>query len=130
MSVAVALYGPYYFGNQPWNGTGTYQPVPWRSSYTVGGSHNGLGICFGALSINGDGSPDGFGHATHWSLTSDSYYTVAGYWEFSNDTSTTNKVVEARWDGYRGDAFRTGSWTTGNYYTVDDSKMPNLSDIF
>ena len=52
--------------------------------------------------------------------------TVAGYWEFSNDTAL-DKVVEASWDGYRGDAYRT--MDTEGEVTVDDSYMPNLTDI-
>ena len=138
-SVTVMNYGSFYFGDEPWNNVFNYQPVPWRSSMTVFGIHNGLSIYFGALSVNNKGCPDcapsptgsNKTYATFYSLAADSYTTVAGYWEFSNDTSE-DKVVEASWDGYRGDAWSTG-WPSSigeeGYTKVDDSYMPNLTDI-
>jgi len=116
---AAMTYGPYYLGDEPWNNVYNYQPVPWRSAYTYRGMHNGYGIYFGSLSVNNKGcpncSPDGTQtYLVHWSLSNSSYSTVAGYWEFSNDTAT-EKVVECSWDGDR-------SNTT-------DSELPNLTDI-
>ena len=121
-SATVFVYGAFYFGDKPWDNEFNYQVVPWRSSYTYRGSHNGLGIYFGSLSVNNKGCPNcsptnGYNDKTylvHWSLSDSSYSTVAGYWEFSNDTAT-DKVVEARWDGYRSDS--------------EDSELPNLTDI-
>ena len=119
---AVMTYGPYYFGDEPWNNVYNYQVVPWRSSYTQRGSHNGFGIYFGSLSVNNKGCPNcypSYGsnnqtYLVHWALPSGAYSSVAGYWEFSNDTAT-DKVVEARWDGDRSD--------------TTDSELPNLTDI-
>ena len=119
---AVMRYGPYYLGDEPWNNVYNYQIVPWRSAYTYRGAHNGFGIYFGSLSVNSKGCPNcapsptrtNSTYLVHWSLSDSSYSTVAGYWEFSNDTAT-DKVVEARWDGDR-------SSTT-------DSELPNLTDI-
>ena len=121
-SATVFVYGAFYFGDKPWDNEFNYQVVPWRSSYTYRGSHNGLGIYFGSLSVNNKGCPNcsptnGYNDKTylvHWSLSDSSYSTVAGYWEFSNDTAT-DKVVEARWDGDRSD--------------TTDSELPNLTDI-
>ena len=100
------------------------------------GGHNGLPIHFGALSVNSKGAPNhkpggnniNSTYSTHYSLSNTSWQTVAGYWEFSNDTAV-DKVVEARWDGYRGDAWNTNHMETVKEFTVDDSYMPNLSDI-
>ena len=100
------------------------------------GDHNGLGIHFGALSVNSKGAPNhkpggnnkNSTYRVHYSLSNTSWQTVAGYWEFSNDTAE-DKVVEARWDGYRGDAWNTNHMETVKEFTVDDSYMPNLSDI-
>ena len=138
-AISVFLYGSTYFGDQPSRGIYEYQPVPWRSSYTVMGMHNGVGIYFGSLSVNSKGCPDCSPDGTrtyvkHFSLSNDSWMTVAGYWEFSNDTAD-DKVVEASWDGYRGDAYSTkykwinGAMHTEGEVTVDDSYMPNLTDI-
>lgn len=118
----VMRYGPFYINDEPWNNVYNYQVVPWRSAYTQRGSHNGFGIYFGSLSVNGKGCPNcypNYGgnnqtYLVHWSLSDSSYSTVAGYWEFSNDTAT-DKVVECSWDGDR-------SNTT-------DSELPNLTDI-
>lgn len=137
-SVNAYVYGSFYFWDQPWNNVFLYQPVPWRSSFTYKGLHNGVGIYFGSLSVNTKGCPDcsptGMGwngdnttYAVFHSLAADSYMTVAGYWEFSNDTAD-DKVVEASWDGYRGDAWESKSSFNG-YTTVGDSYMPNLTDI-
>ena len=116
---AVMRYGPYYFGDEPWNNVYNYQIVPWRSAYTQRGSHNGFGIYFGSLSVNNKGCPNcaiGGNHTylVHWAIPHGAYSTVAGYWEFSNDTAI-DKVVEARWDGDR-------SYTT-------ERELPNLTDI-
>ena len=118
----VMRYGPFYINDEPWNNVYNYQIVPWRSAYTQRGGHNGFGIYFGSLSVNGKGCPNcgpnnsyvNKTYLVHWSLSNTSYSTVAGYWEFSNDTAT-DKVVEARWDGDRSD--------------TNDSELPNLTDI-
>ena len=140
-SYTVGNWGPFYFGDAPWDNEYNYEVVPWRSSMTVFGTHNGLGIYFGALSLNNKGTVNGAPqprgenqtYLVFYSLAKDSYQTVAGYWEFSNDASDPyNKVVEASWDGHRGDAWSTG-WPPeigeAGYTTVDDSYMPNLTDI-
>ena len=135
-SYTVGKYGPYYFNDRPWDNVYNYQVKPWRSSFTVYGGHNGLGIYFGALSVNDKGAPNhkpngnnqNATYGVHYSLSNTSYQTVAGYWEFSNDTAV-DKVVEARWDGYRGDAWNTNHMEPVKEFTVDDSYMPNLSDI-
>ena len=111
-----------------------YKVVPWRSSFTMLGSRCvGYGymscfIRFGSLSINGKGTVSGIGTVSSGTstYTYDNFsgcasldggfvwHTVGGYWEFSNDTSR-DKVVEARWDGYRGDAYAYGmSFTPGS----------------
>lgn len=130
-SATVIRWGPYYFGDRPWDNEFTYQVVPWRSAYTYGGSHNGLGIYFGSLSVNGKGAPNhkpgglnrNATYGVYYSWSKDSWWTISGYWEFSNDTGA-DKVVEARWDGYKGDATISGTNTT-----VDNSHLPNLTDI-
>lgn len=135
-SYTVGKYGPWYFNDRPWDNVYNYQVKPWRSSFTVYGGHNGLGIYFGALSVNNKGLPNhkpngnnqNATYGVHYSLSNTSYQTVAGYWEFSNDTAV-DKVVEARWDGYRGDAWNTNHMEPVKEFTVDDSYMPNLSDI-
>ena len=121
-TATVFVHGAFYFGDEPWDNKFNYQVVPWRSSYTYRGSHNGLGIYFGSLSVNNKGCPDcapspthtNSTYLVHWSLSNESYSTVAGYWEFSNDTAI-DKVVEARWDGDRS--------------ASEDSELPNLTDI-
>tara|TARA_R100001594_G_scaffold15364_2_gene32230 strand:+ start:652 stop:2214 length:1563 start_codon:yes stop_codon:yes gene_type:complete len=119
---AAMTYGAFYFGDEPWNNVYNYQIVPWRSAYTQRGTHNGNSIYFGSLSVNNKGCPNcaptssnnDKTYLTHWAIPSASYSTVAGYWEFSNDTAE-DKVVEASWDGDR-------SYTS-------DSELPNLTDI-
>tara|TARA_Y100001973_G_scaffold103468_1_gene170787 strand:+ start:7 stop:1557 length:1551 start_codon:yes stop_codon:yes gene_type:complete len=117
MSVTVMLYGGFYLEDTPWNpATNNYQPVPWRSSYTQRGHWNGHPLYIGRLSVNGKGNPCSGGPPiiTYSSLRPDTWGTVAGYWEFSNDTNTV-KNVEARWDGDRGN--------------TKDSELPNLVGI-
>jgi len=137
-SVGVYLYGPYYFDDEPWNDVYNYQVKPWRSSYTLLGHHNGLGITFGSLSVNTKGCPNCAPAPTYTNSTYvryhsraiDSWFTVAGYWEFSNDESDPdNKVVEASWDGYRGDAYQLGIGGPNLEKTVGGSYMPNLTGI-
>ncbi len=148
-----------------------YKVVPWRSSFTMLGQFcRGYGVIhpcrlkFGGLSMNGKGTVKGIRGGSSYTSTSfggcvgsfDDFIweTVGGYWEFSNDTSR-DKVVEARWDGYRGDAYAYGmSFTPGSitenhrrerntegkysirgYTTLEElgedinDYMPNLSDI-
>ena len=113
-----------------------YKVVPWRSSFTMLGQYcRGYGVIhpcrlnFGGLSMNGKG--DKYGITGIASGTADSFggcvrhvggfiwKTVGGYWEFSNDTSR-EKVVEARWDGYRGDAYAYGMNFTPGLITKRD----------
>ena len=119
----VMRYGPYYIGDKPWDDVYNYQVVPWRSAYTYIGRHNGNGIYIGSLSVNNKGAPNhkpngdtqNSTYQVHrGAMTHDSYTTVAGVWEFSNDT-TEDKTVEARWDGDRSDTERI--------------YLPNLTDI-
>tara|TARA_Y100001938_G_scaffold20849_1_gene26544 strand:- start:1461 stop:3131 length:1671 start_codon:yes stop_codon:yes gene_type:complete len=96
-----------------------YKVVPWRSSFTMlgqfcrGFSMHACTLIFGGITMNGkgkgwksgiaSGTAASFGGCV-WHVGGFIWKTVGGYWEFSNDTSR-DKVVEARWDGHRGDAY-------------------------